>query len=351
MTVDIHRRNKQHIGIFRAALYDCDASVLKDQLHDIFTQDCEIHLAFPFEDLDGPNGLFECAYKPLLAAIPDLERRDFIVMAGHAEGNNWVGCAGFYTGVFEQPWLDIPPTQHAVAMRYHEFFRFEDDQVVEMQALWDIPELMMQADAWPMTPSLGVEWLVPGPATQDGIITSPYDQARADASLQLVLDMLSDMVKHPLAGGPEIMQLERYWHPKMLWYGPAGIGTNRRISGFRNCHQIPFLSALPDRKTATSGKTAMFADGNYVATTGWPNMQMTISGDGWLGIAPSNQEITMRSLDFWRCENGLIRENWVLIDLLHVYDQIGVDVFSRMRSQFRNSQSVGDWWFNNYPEN
>jgi hypothetical protein len=59
----------------------------------------------------------------------------------------------------------------------------------------------------------------------------------------------------------------------------------------------------------------------------------------------------MRSLDFWRCENGLIRENWVLIDLLHVYDQIGVDVFSRMRSQFRNSQSVGDWWFNNYPEN
>ena len=75
----------------------------------------------------------------------------------------------------------------------------------------------------------------------------------------------------------------------------------------------------------------MFADGNYVATTGWPNMQMTISGDGWLGIAPSNQEITMRSLDFWRCENGLIRENWVLVDLLSIYDQISVDVFARMR--------------------
>jgi len=336
--MDIHRHNKQLINEFRSALYDIDAPVLKDQLHQVFAPDCDIHLAFPFEDLDGPKGLFECAFKPLLAAIPDLERRDYIVMAGNAEGNNWVGCAGFYTGVFEQPWLDIPPTQHVVAMRYHEFFRFEDDQLVEIQALWDIPELMMQADAWPMTPSLGVEWLVPGPATQDGIITSPYDQARADASLKLVLDMLSDMVKHPLAGGPEIMQLERYWHPKMLWYGPAGIGTNRRISGFRNCHQIPFLSALPDRKTATSGKAAMFADGNYVATTGWPNMQMTISGDGWLGIAPSNQEITMRSLDFWRCEKGLIRENWVLIDLLHVYDQIGVDVFSRMRSQFRNSQ-------------
>ena len=46
----------------------------------------------------------------------------------------------------------------------------------------------------------------------------------------------------------------------------------------------------------------------------------------------------MRSLDFWCCENGLIRGNWVLIDLLYMSDQISVDVFSRMHSQFRNSQ-------------
>ena len=74
-----------------------------------------------------------------------------------------------------------------------------------------------------------------------------------------------------------------------------------------------------------------FAEGDYVAFTAWPGMQATISGDGWLGIAPSNQSITMRSLDFWRCENGLIRENWVLVDLLDVFNQIGVDVLRRMR--------------------
>ena len=75
----------------------------------------------------------------------------------------------------------------------------------------------------------------------------------------------------------------------------------------------------------------MFAEGAYVATAGLPNMQMTVTGDGWLGIAPGNQAITMRSFDFWRCADGLIRENWVLVDLLNVYQQIGVDVFSRMR--------------------
>jgi hypothetical protein len=69
-------------------------------------------------------------------------------------------------------------------------------------------------------------------------------------------------------------------------------------------------------------------------------MQMTVSGDGWLGIAPAGQKITMRSLDFWRVEGDLIRENWVLVDLLDVYAQLGVDVFSRLR-EFNRARLVG----------
>jgi len=330
MTTNIHQNNKQLISKFRGALYDVDHSKLKSQLAEVFAPDCEIHLAFPFEDLDGPGELYERVYQPLLQAVPDLERRDFILMAGGIEGGNWVGCCGHYMGVFEQLWLDIPPTRHIAAMRYHEFFRVEDGQIVEMQAVWDIPQLMMQSDAWPMSPSLGVEWLVPGPATQDGL-TIGFDPERAAASVELVLAMLTDMGKHPLSGGPEIMNLEKYWHPKMNWYGPSGIGSVRGIQGFRNWHQIPFLKAMPNRTGAVTKADVFFGDGDYVGTTGWPNMQMTLSGDGWLGIAPAGQQVTMRSLDFWRVENSLIRENWVLVDILSIYDQLGVDVFSRMR--------------------
>ena len=64
------------------------------------------------------------------------------------------------------------------------------------------------------------------------------------------------------------------------------------------------------------------SDHNYVGFTTWPGMRMTLTGDGWLGIAPSDQELTMRSLDFWRCENGKIRENWVLVDFLRTYKVI-----------------------------
>ena len=332
----IHNKNKEVIHKYRKGLYDLNVEKLESHINTYVAADAELHIAHPFEAIHGSQELYERVYRPLTEAIPDLERRDYIVMAGNGkEGDlagNWIGCAGFYTGIFARPWLDIPPTGHPVAMRFHEFYQVEGERIVAMQALWDIPQVMMQAKAWPMTPSLGVEWLTPGPATQDGIITADYDAEKAATSYQLIMDMLTGLQRHKDEGA-EAMGLEQYWHPKMLWYGPAGIGTNRRISGFRNWHQIPFLKAMPDREGSVKGNPTgiLFADHDYVAVTGWPNMTMTISGDGWLGIPPVDKSITMRSLDFWRCENGLIRENWVLVDLLHVYHQLGVDVFSRMR--------------------
>ena len=300
-------------------------SILKRLLANCFTTDAAVHLAHPFETLDGPAGLINEALLSLQKAMPDLERRDTLVMAGRSPLDlDWVGCCGYYAGTFDAPFLDIPPSGHQMAMRFHEFYRFDDGKVVEFQALWDIPELMMQAGAWPMGPSLDREWHVPGPATQDGLSIGPHDEAQSQASWQLVSDMLAGLGNFA-EGGVEAIQLEKYWHPKFSWYGTA-----RGISGFRNWHQIPFLNGMPDR-VDTLGKGNLFGDGDYVGFTAWPGMYMTIDGDGFLGIPPVNKRITMRSLDFWRCENGLIRENWVLVDLLDVYNQIGVDVLGRMR--------------------
>ena len=47
----------------------------------------------------------------------------------------------------------------------------------------------------------------------------------------------------------------------------------------------------------------------------------------------------LRSLDFWKIEDGLIRENWVLVDLLDVYRQVGVDVFARLR-EFNKARAI-----------
>lgn len=295
-------------------------------------------MCHPFGELTGLVGLFEKCLVPLKEALPDLERRDMILLAGTTpEGGNWIGCMGNYMGTFLSPFLDIPPTGHLAHMRYHEFFRVEDGLVVELQAIWDIPELMMQARAWPMAPQLGAYLCTPAPMTSDGLTVS----GGGSEAQSHVVAMLEDLCRHPADPDPRIMQLEKYWHPKFNWYGPAGIGTARGISGFRNWHQIPFLRAMPDRKLDAMGdlKSHWFAEGNYVCETGWPNMRLTLSDDGWMGIAPVGKEVLLRSLDFWRTENGLIRENWVLVDLLNLYHQVGVDVLARMR-EFNKARNL-----------
>lgn len=334
------QRTKHHLTPLRRAMMDFSEKGVRNALADLLAPEAVVRLFHPLGQISG-QAYFDSAYAPLLAAMPDLERRDLIIVEGpDGDGGHWVGCMGHYVGSFVAPFMDIPPTGHLAHMRFHEFYHFEADKVVEIQAIWDLPELMMQAGAWPMVPSLGREFCVPGPMTQDGL--ADHDTARSSASFDHVIAMLTQLSRHPSEGGPEIMQAEKFWHPRVNWYGPAGIGTARGVAGFRNWHQIPFLNALPDRKGGTSGTlmSHFFADGAYVAVTGWPNMQMTVTGDGWLGIAPAGQEITMRSLDFWRVEDGLIRENWVLVDLLDVYAQLGVDVFARLR-EFNKSRVQG----------
>lgn len=97
-------------------------------------------------------------------------------------------------------------------------------------------------------------------------------------------------------------------------------------------HQIPLLRAMPDRGLdgLADLESHWIVEVDYFCKTGWPNMSMKLSDDGWMGIAPSGKKVVLRSLDFWRLEGGLIRENWVLIDLLDLYDQIGVDVLGRL---------------------
>ena len=331
---------KSVIKPLQSAMMDFAELPVRSALNNLLTPKAKLQICYPFGELIGPESLYEGAYSQLFNSIPDLERRDMITMAGTTpEGQDWVGTMGNYMGTFVKPWLNIPATGHLTHMRFHEFFKIEDGAVSEMQAIWDIPEVMVQARAWPLAPQLGSFLCTPAPMTQDGLCIS----GNGDMALKRVLAMLTDLCRHPAEGGPEIMRLSTHWHSKFNWYGPTGIGTARGITGFRNWHQIPFLRGMPDRKLDAMGDlmSHWISEGNYVCETGWPNMRLTLSDDGWMGLPPVEKEVLMRSLDFWRVEDGLIRENWVLVDLLDIYRQLGLDVFLRL-SEFNKAKSLAN---------
>ncbi len=325
MTIQVVKDRLRRL-LFEMSEFELNSA--KADLQGLVEPNALIQFTNPFETLRDVDELFQIVYRPLVHAIPDLERRMTIVVSGRTEGGaEMVGTCGYYTGAFRRPWLGIPASGQQVTMRFHEFFRIGENGIEEIQAVWDLPELMMQTGSWPMAPALRRSWNVPTPSSQDGLHRAFTSMEESAFSAKLVSDMLEAMGRHPKEP-VEAMQLERFWHPRMTWYGPAAIGTCRGVEGFRNGHQIPFLRALPDRRGDVSGGF-YFSEGPYVAFTGWPGMQMTVSGDGWLGINPDGSKITMRSLDFWRVEKGRIKENWVLIDMLHVWAQLGVDVLAR----------------------
>jgi predicted ester cyclase len=126
----------------------------------------------------------------------------------------------------------------------------------------------------------------------------------------------------------ESMGMERFWHPDMMWYGPAAIGTSRRLKGFQDVHQRAFLQAFPDR--VGGNHKARLGDGVYVGSCGGPSINATHRGP-WLGYPATGRRITMRVMDFWRREGTLLRENWVFIDQIDLLLQMDVDTFAMIR--------------------
>ena len=142
---------------------------------------------------------------------------------------------------------------------------------------------MHQSSVNPLRKSLGHGGLIIPPTTMDGLNPIESYDVQSQQSEQLVLSMLEELGRFD---GKSLvsMQLENYWHPDFMWYGPAGIGTTRGISDFRKNHQGPFVFSFPDR--VVDHKAAIIKKGNYVSTGGWPHMHGTHLTGGWLGLPP-----------------------------------------------------------------
>ena len=165
---DIRRSLAAYRTVYTATF---EPTTVEAALGECMSEDATCHLCHPFGDVEGPDAFYATTLGPLHHAMPDLERRDMIVLAGTTpEGRDMIATMGNYMGTFTSPFLGIPPTGHLAHMRYHEFFFLEDGRISEIQMIWDIPELMIQARAWPMAPQLGRFLATPGPMTQDGLI-------------------------------------------------------------------------------------------------------------------------------------------------------------------------------------
>jgi SnoaL-like domain/SnoaL-like polyketide cyclase len=315
------------------AIHELPSAGFEAACRELLAPDCLWVASHPVNELLGPDAVAAGFFAPLLAAMPDVERRTDLFFGGHWEGlvcggeGYWVTCTGHYLGSFRSDLFGIPATGEPAWLRFGEFYRIIDGRIAEVRVLLDIVDLARQAGHPVLPPSSGLELLVPGPRTQDGLLRGDSDPAVGQSCLTLVMEMIAGLGRYNQSD-LESMGMARFWHPDMMWYGPCGIGTARAIAGFERHHQKPFLTALPDRKGGNH--RARFGEGNYAASTGWPSIHATHRGP-YLGVPASNKPVTMRVMDWWRAADGLLVENWVLLDLPHFFLQMDVDILARLR--------------------
>ncbi len=342
---------KSRVDAALQALIEAPPAELPDALEAAYHPDAPIHITHPLNDLAGPAAAGAQFWLPLRQALPDVERRVDILAGGWTRGAHWVACLGHYVGTFAQDWLGLPATDQVVAVRFAEGHELRAGRIAQSYYFVDFLDLMRQAGYWPIAPSLGreMQWL--SPRTQDGRLLTPQAEADSRRTYDFIRRMHTGL---DAAGGRvltnEIMDLieeedARHFHANFLWYGAAGIGTTRGIKGFDDYHGHPFLTAFPDRGGRDIPHFISISDGHYAVTGGWGHLQATHTGDDFLGLPATGRHVKMRVMDFYRCDDRTICENWVPFDIPHLLNQLGVDVFRRMRLQFRQTDklSVRSW--------
>jgi predicted ester cyclase len=247
---------------------------------------------------------------------------------GLLDGEMWVCGTGYFNGTFSKNYLTIPASGEAVSIRWGEFCRMKQGKIVETYFLLDLIDLMQQAGFQVLPPSRGTDGVYPPPLAGDGVLFEALDTQTSKYSLKHIRKFIFDGLNNYDQSKLESMGMADFFHPEVKWYGPGGIGACLSFNEFESLHQQPWLKAFPDR--AVQDLDALFAEGNYSGAPGWAGVKATHTGE-YLGCAATGNKLEINGLDFWKREGEVYTENWVFVDMIHLFRQFGVDLFEQLR--------------------
>ncbi len=291
-----------------------------------FASDAATHASHPINTV-RPGGYVTDVLAPIYASFEGCTRQNYVVIGGEYLGTEWVTSTGYFIGHFAQPLFGIPASGRQAFLRFGEFHRMEAGRIVETHVYLGFAELIIALGLWPLAPSQGYEGVVPGPATQDGILRGASDPARSRQAADLVEGMLKKLATKDEAWRP-------YWDERMVWYGPGGLGSYSTVDAFA-AFQRPFEMTFEgwgdgaEAGFTDVGSNCKAGDGDYAFLHGWRQITGVHVGR-FLGLPPTGKRVFMRDCDWWRCADGKIVENWCMLDIPHVLMQLGYDLFAEI---------------------
>ena len=313
-------------GYLDSAL-NTETAKLKPAIGKYLADDVVFHCGSPIKDIKGMNAVADKLWSPLKGAFHNLKAIPHIALDGTCaiDGKQWVSVTGVYAGNFKNDLYSIPANNAYTYLRFGEFYCVENGKITEAYVLFDYIQLMITAGVSLLPPTIGGCADIQPPSSADGMQWhTPADAERSEKSFAIVMCMLAELLVDKTTNAGE---QKSYWAENMTWYGPSGIGTYHTLDGFKH-YRNAFLNTFPNRDYGNHN--GVISKNNYTAVVGWKGVHATHQGSGWLGLAPTGKNIVMPLMDFWRVDNNLIQENWVLIDIINIFEQLGVDLFANI---------------------
>ena len=334
-----NQRNKATAAAFWAALDGATEGELGRVAAQFMAAEARWQGFAPLRDVAGPAAMAAEFLTPLRRAFPRLERLTHILIGGQSDGTvsggndgrSWVGATGLLVGTPVAPVWGIPARGREVRLRWGEFLEFDaDGRITRIQMLIDLIDWLEQIGLSPLPKPSGAPFVWPAPTGCDGVLMAAQDQTRSDDLLAysraFIFGGLNAFDKSDLKS----MGMARFFHPNVKWYGPGGIGACLSLRAFEDWHQKPWLVAFPDRRVGDLDN--LIAEGDFVGASSLPGVQATQTGP-YLGHPASGRTLSVNGIDFWRREGGVFTENWVFVDMIHLFGQMGVDLMARVRER------------------
>ena len=290
----------------------------------------------PVGDLIGGQAIAQSVLAPLKRAFDGLQRQVHILMGGasdgrangSADGAMWVGATGYLCGVQTGDIWGIPARNTRMRLRWSEFLEFDEQgRIIRIQCLIDVIDWLEQIGLSPLPVARGAPFVYPAPTGIDGILTLAQDPVRSADTLRFarrfIFDGLNGFDREQLNS----MNMAGFFHQNLKWYGPGGIGACLSFAEFEDLHQRPWLAAFPDRQVGDLDN--LIAEGDFVGASSLPGVWLTHSGP-YLGQSASNKRASVNGIDFWLRKGDEFVENWVFVDMVHLFQQFGIDLMARV---------------------
>ena len=325
--------NKRIIKAWSDDLRYVTPDTVGECLNKYWDKDSMFHGFQPIGDLNGTTPLCDEFYRPYLMAFPNAKKHLHFLLAGTSNEKEWVVAGGNLVGNFMEPWLGIPSTKLSTWVRFVELYEMQDGKIIRAHMLYDLLSLLNQA-GFRFFNALAPEIVIPGPIPYNGVIMEQSDPADAKISMALEkkwretgLRQLQKLEKTITPDKPAMAIVNEYFQKDMMWYGPDSIGSTKGIRNYLSRKELPWQLSM--HETEFKKPSVRIAESDYVMTFGETNV--VHNGAELFGLPASGKNISLNNCQIYRREGDRFAENFCLMDMTYLLQQLGVDILKRVR--------------------